>query len=234
MYQYHHRVRDRYGERVASLAILADASPDWRPGSHEESLLGCRLRFDFPVCKLLDLVTAARAEIARGNPSAVVIVANWAAQHTREDGAGRAGAKWELTRQLYEAGFGRRDVLELYRLVDWLLALPSDLELEFKRKVRAYEESKAMPYVTSIERMAKEEGWAAGRQEGRQEGLAKGQTDLVLRLLQRRWGTVTPEVEARVRELPFERQARLAEALLDMRSLPDLENWLASAPASED
>ena len=95
-----------------------------------------------------------------------------------------------------------------------------------------------MPYVTSIERMAKEEGWAAGRAEGRQEGLqqgfqagsAKEGTDLLLRLLRRRWMTISPEPETRVRGLSLERQASLAEALLEMRSFSDLETWLASAP----
>src|SRR5207248_913998 len=56
VYQYHHRVRDRFGKRVLSLVILADERPDWRPNHYEEEVLGCRVRFDFPICKLLDLV----------------------------------------------------------------------------------------------------------------------------------------------------------------------------------
>ena len=59
VYQYHHRVRDRYSKRVLSLAILADERYDWRPSHYEESILECRVQFDFPICKLLDLVTVA-------------------------------------------------------------------------------------------------------------------------------------------------------------------------------
>jgi hypothetical protein len=41
VYQYHHRVRDRFGQRVLSLAILADEQPEWRPSHYEEAILGC-------------------------------------------------------------------------------------------------------------------------------------------------------------------------------------------------
>jgi hypothetical protein len=44
MYRYHHRISDRYGRAVVSLAVLADPLPDWRPGAYEEDLWGCRLQ----------------------------------------------------------------------------------------------------------------------------------------------------------------------------------------------
>jgi hypothetical protein len=55
LYQYHHRIADRFGRSVVSLVLLADAHLDWRPESYEEQLWGCRLRFEYPTCKLLDL-----------------------------------------------------------------------------------------------------------------------------------------------------------------------------------
>ena len=75
------------------------------------------------------------------------------------------------------SGFSRKDVLELYRLVDWLVGLPPELERDFKRQVRDYEESKVMPYVTSIERMAKEEGRSEGWTQGLEKGLEKGREE---------------------------------------------------------
>ena len=136
--------------------------------------------------------------------------------------------KWNLTRRLYEAGFVKKDVLELYRLVDWLLGLPAELERDFKRKVREYEESKAMPYVTSIERMAKEEGWTQGREKGREEGWEQGRADLVLRLLRRRWEPLPPGLEERIRVMSGGQLANLAEALFDFNSLADVEAWLST------
>ena len=232
VYQYHHRVRDRFGQRVLSLAILADERSDWRPSHYEEAILGCRVQFDFPVCKLLDLVPMAQEALDRGKPSAVIVLANWAAQRTREDMTERSRVKWNLTRRLYEAGFSRKDVLELYRLVDWLVGLPPELERDFKRQVRDYEESKVMPYVTSIERMAKEEGrsegWTQGLEKGLEKGREEGRAEIVLRLLRRRWESLPAEVEERIRVLSLEQLANLAEALFEFRSLAEVETWLST------
>jgi hypothetical protein len=97
-------VRDRFGRRVLTLVILADERPDWRPSSYEEEILGCRVQFDFPICKLLDCVQKAEEGSRAGQPSAVVVLANWAAPRTRTDMPERLRVKWNLTRRLYAVG----------------------------------------------------------------------------------------------------------------------------------
>ncbi len=98
-----------------------------------------------------------------------------------------------------------------------------------------------MRYVTSIERMAREEGQTEGRAEGQAKGRAEGRAEgrvqegieLVLRQLRRRFGVLAPELEQRVRMLTVERVEGLAEALLDFGGPADLEKWLqgvASVP----
>ena len=47
MYRYHHRIGDRFGRRVVSLAVLADDTPGFQPGPYSEDLWGCRLRFEY-------------------------------------------------------------------------------------------------------------------------------------------------------------------------------------------
>jgi predicted transposase YdaD len=242
VYQYHHRVRDRFGRRVATMVILADEHPAWRPDHYEEHLLGCRLRFDFPVCKLLDLVERAQAAAASGTPAGLVILANWAAQQTRGDMPERLSLKWTLTRQLYDAGLSRKDILELYRLIDWLLGLPEGLERDFRQRVATFEASKVMPYVTSIERLAKaegriegrSEGWTEGRNEGRNEGRTEGRNEgrtegeatVILRLARRRWGAIAATTEEQIRRLSAEQLENLAEVFLDLGSPAELDGWL--------
>jgi hypothetical protein len=63
-----------------------------------------------------------------------------------------------LVRRLYERGYSREDIRELFRFIDWIMVLPKELALSFKTEVRSYEEADRMRYVTSIERLAKEEG----------------------------------------------------------------------------
>jgi len=47
--------------------------------------------------------------------------------------------------------------------------LPEDLERLFKQQLDQLEAEKQMRYITSIERLARQEGRAEGREEGREE-----------------------------------------------------------------
>jgi predicted transposase/invertase (TIGR01784 family) len=72
-----------------------------------------------------------------------------------------------------------------------------------------------------------QEGRQAGHQEGRQEGRQEEAANLVLRLLNRRFGTLSSEQIDRLRALSVPQLEELAEALLDFTALADLEVWLA-------
>jgi predicted transposase/invertase (TIGR01784 family) len=59
------------------------------------------------------------------------------------------------------------------------------------------------------------------------EAEQKGELKLLLRQLNRRVGTVSIELQERVRSLPLEQLEELGEALLDFTALSDLEAWLS-------
>jgi hypothetical protein len=59
---------------------------------------------------------------------------------------------------LYEQGYQREDILNLFKFIDWLMSLPAELEQEFQQELNQYEEEKRMPYITSVERMGMEKG----------------------------------------------------------------------------
>jgi len=66
-------------------------------------------------------------------------------------------------------------------------------------------------------------------QEGVQQGLEQGriqEANLVIRLLQRRFGEIPQNLEETIRNLPVERLEDLGLALLDFDTLTDLDNWL--------
>ncbi len=219
MYRYYHRIVDRYAQRVVSLAVLADSSPRFRPGPYEQETWGCRIRFEYPSCKLLDLSEEAIA--GTDNPAAVVIAAHRMAQRRARDPVGRKTGKWELTRRLYQHGFGREAIAKLYRLIDWLIRLPEELEVEFRRELIEYEDQQHMPYITSIERLGREEGRQEGREEGRREGLIAARQRAVWDALEIRFGSVPESLrhtietirdEARLRTLY---QAAIRAVVLD-------------------
>jgi len=66
-------------------------------------------------------------------------------------------------------------------------------------------------------------------QQGVQQGLEQGriqEANLVIRLLQRRFGEIPQNLEETIRKLPVERLEDLGLALLDFDTLTDLDNWL--------
>jgi predicted transposase/invertase (TIGR01784 family) len=74
-----------------------------------------------------------------------------------------------------------------------------------------------------------QEGRAEGRAEGEATGLAQGlqqERALVLKLLTRKVGSLSPQLQARISGLSIERLEALGEALLDFQSVGDLESWL--------
>ena len=131
MYAYNGRLFDHDNERVVSLAVLADDDPGWRPDHYGDALWGWSVRMEFPTVKLLDW-TGRETELEGSvNPFARVVLAHLKALETRRDAEGRRAWKFRLVRGLYERGFGREDVAELFRLIDWLMELPDRMEDQF-------------------------------------------------------------------------------------------------------
>ena len=93
---------------------------------------------------------------------------------TRQDPASRHQDKLRLVKGLYRGHWSKEDVRQLFRLIDWIMTLPEDLEDAFRTEIHDFEEERNMPYVTSIERLAIKEGREQGLELGREQGLEQG------------------------------------------------------------
>jgi predicted transposase YdaD len=107
----------------------------------------------------------------------------------------------------------------LLHSVDWLLWLPGNLEQQFKQQLEQLEAQTQMRYVTSIERIAREEGRKEGREEGRKEGREEGATYVLLRLLEHRFGELPEAVAAHVQRLSLAQTEALVNHALGAESL---------------
>jgi hypothetical protein len=163
IFVYYYRLLDRYDRPIASLAILGDDRKSWRPQPYQAELWGCEVNFRFPIVKLMDYESRWAELEASVNPFAIVVMAHLKTKETRKDPEARKEWKFRLTRRLYEQGFARQDIINLYRFVDWLLVLPEGLKQAFRSELAQYEQERNMPYVTSNEQMAKAEGRAEGQ-----------------------------------------------------------------------
>jgi predicted transposase/invertase (TIGR01784 family) len=152
-----------------SLAILGDERETWRPQPWEAELWGCRVQFEFPTIKLLDYRTRWEELESSRNPFAIAVMAHLKTKETRDNASTRKEWKFRLTKRLYEQGYERKDILNLFRFIDWMLELPASLKQAFRDELEQYEQERQMPYVTSIEQMGIEKGREEGREEERQE-----------------------------------------------------------------
>jgi flagellar biosynthesis/type III secretory pathway protein FliH len=75
---------------------------------------------------------------------------------------------------LLERGYKERQADHVFRFMDYVLALPEEMEVEFDREVSKFaEEGKGM-YLSRFERRAMERGVQQGLEQGIQKGLKKG------------------------------------------------------------
>ncbi len=98
------------------------------------------------------------------------------------------------------------------------MILPEELKQSFWLELKAYEEERQVPYITSVEEIGFERGLQQGRQESR---------SLILLLLQQKIGDLPLTLQERISELSRSQLEALAIALLNFDHLTHLEAWLA-------
>jgi hypothetical protein len=215
MFLYNSRAFDRYNREVVSLALLTDAQPGWRPDHFEYGRWGANTRLNFLAVKLLDYQGQEEALQRDPNPIAQIVLAHLQALATRKDPAGRARYKVQLVKGLYDRGWSAEDVRQLFRLIDWLMDLPTELQQDFRKNVFRWEEERRMPYVTSIERLAK----AEGRVEELRLAIGTG--------LQSKFGAAGKRLLPKIRKMDDLKQLRtLHQIILEANVLDDVRKGL--------
>ena len=105
--------------------------------------------------------------------------------------------------------------------IDTYLRLNADEEKLLRSdiaRIEPVEQEAIMKIVTS---------WMEqGIEQGIEQGKQSEARSLIMRLLTRRIGTVEPQLQERIQQLPLTQLEDLAVALLDFSSVADLEAWL--------
>ena len=175
MFIYYYRLLDRYNKPLVSIAILGDQQPRWRPSEFAQAAFGCGVKFSFPIVKLLDFEDKLDELERSENLFASVILAHLMTIRTTRNPDSRYAWKLRIVRTLYVRGVAAFDVRQLFRVIDWLMELPPQLEIQFRMDIDKIESEHNMPYITSVERLARIEGREEGREEGRKKGVLAGQ-----------------------------------------------------------
>jgi len=235
MFEYRYLLHAHYraggcksAPRIYSLGILVDRASGPTHLEYRDEFLGQGVRFAFPVVNLaqwLQRWDELRAWAAH-NPFAAVIMAQLQALRY-PDKSTRLAPLIALVRALYGYGYAQDTIRTLLRLVEWVVQLPTELEQDYIQVMEQLEQEHDMGYVTIAERLGMQKGRVEGRVEGLEEGLekgleegrARGQADLLLRLIERRFGSVPEAVTQRVRAARAEQLELWALNILDAGAL---------------
>ena len=174
MYCYNYRIYDRYNREVISIAILTDEDKGYKPCRHEINRWGFVHIFEFPVVKLIEYRDKFEELENNANPFAIIVIAHLRSLETSDDYKNRLFWKLTLVKKLYNKGYSREEILNLYRFIDWLMILPKNLSLKFHNSVKKYEEDKEMAFITTAEKIGIEQGIKQGIEQGIEQGIKKG------------------------------------------------------------
>jgi hypothetical protein len=212
LFTYNYRLYDRYHRPVATLAVLADESLNWRPEGFSYNLFGSQMSLQFASVKILDYAPQLEALLTNPNPFALVTAAHLLTQRTRKNVKARYTAKWQLAKLLYERDWGKQQIIDLFAVIDWLMTLPPELEKKLWTSISELERNMKMPYVTSVERI----GIEKGRQE---EGVF-----FLRRLLIKKFGDLPASFETRLTEASIADLELWGDRILDAKTLTEIFN----------
>jgi hypothetical protein len=223
MFVYHYRIFDFYDKPAVSLALLGDDSPTWLPRKYGHAAMGCKLDFEFPIVKLLHYADQEAQLEANPNPFALLTLAYLKNRTTASDMNRRYQVKCQVTRLLHAHEWDDTMIRELFQVIDWMMALPPELAVKLSTFIAALEEEKDMEYVSSIEHVRTEQKV----REGEQRGAQGGKTELLSRLLTRRFGVLPPATQAQIKQATIEQIDAWFDRGMDAATLDEVFQGLA-------
>ena len=155
-----------------------------------------------------------REFLTRSNPVAAALMAKM-----KIDPADRPRVKVECLRMIANLKLDRARIFQLSGFIDSYLRLNPVEEQQFQVEVDKIKLPQERENVMEITTSWMEEGMIKGRESGERA--------LVIKLLTKKVGNLSPEILSRVSSLNIDRLEALAEDLLDFKHVGDLERWLA-------
>jgi flagellar biosynthesis/type III secretory pathway protein FliH len=227
MFTYYYRLFDRYHVPISSIAILIDDNAKWYPYYYENSLWCTKIHYHFNVIKVLDYKNKHKQLELSKNPFAMILLTQLTALETKKKNEHlRLESKINLTRQLYEKGWTKKQIFGLYKFLDWMIQLPKNLVLEYEQQLHQIEEDKQMPYITSLEKLGLERGLQQGLQQGleqgKQEGVLEGEINILSRQLKRKFSPLSTNYQQRLKSADAQTLMRWAERILEAKTLEDV------------
>ncbi len=221
---YNSLIELRHDLPAASLVILGDDRPTWRPQEYVSTIWESRTTQSYRVVKLLDYQNQWSVLSHSTNPFAVMVMAHLKTMATRENARKRLEWKTRVTRGLLEVGYSEQEIRNLLRLVYWMMRLPENLEREFQIQLDKFLEEKEMPYVMM-----------PCEQDAMMRGILQKSREAIIDILVLRFSSVPEEIADRINKLKSESVLRdLLRRAVTLASLSDFSAVLDQLAPAED
>jgi Domain of unknown function (DUF4351) len=208
MFTYFARLHEKFALPVYPIVIYSHDSPQTpEPNSYFIDFPGWRvLEFNYRVIQLNRLQW--QDFVNRQNPVASALMSKM-----QMDNQERPRVKLLSLQLLANLGLNPAQIQLISGFIDTYLKLSEQEKAVFEEELARIEprqEEQVMQIVTS---------WM-------EEGMQQEAVSLIMRLLSRRVGVLTPQMQERIQGLSVAQLEDLGEALLDFTSVADLEAWL--------
>jgi hypothetical protein len=216
---YNYRIFKQYSQPVASLVLLADNDPNWRPQAFHNEVLGTVMGISFATAKLSDYAQRSSELLASHNPFAWIALAHLRTQQARHDPDQLYAAKWQLTKLLYQHGWRKQRIIVLFKVINWMMALPEPHQQRYWRAVLKLEKEQKMEWISPLEQSFIDKGWQKGLKQGLEQGRQEGTVTLLERQLIRRFGPLPKAVRSRLIKASPAQLAAWSDALPEAQTL---------------
>ncbi len=217
MFCYFARLHEKFSLPIYPIVVFSYETPQKKASSqYQVEFPDFKvLTFNYQVVQLNQLNW--RDFLSQSNPVASALMAKM--QIAPED---RAKVKAQCLRLLVTLKLDPARMQLISGFIDTYLPLNDLEETVFQSQLKTFqpqEQEDVMQIVTT---------WMAqGIEQGVEQGITR-EKDLIVRLIKKKLGNISPEIETQVRELDIEQIEALGEDLLDFSTVEDLQAWLLS------
>jgi hypothetical protein len=214
MFIYFYRLTDRFNVPVASLAILTDHEPDWRPARYESAYFGTKLTFEYPVFKLADYLEKDFPDMR--NPWAWVMKAALTGLKSNWDDDSLLKVKIQIYRDFRKNGYSKEKVrLFLQFLKYYVRFAKKEFFDNFDKQIQIVEHIKDQQM--GIIELVKQHLIEEAKEEGLEKGMTEGEKRKARRVVERiaeKYPDWTDEEIAGLVEMPVDFVAKARTAFL--------------------
>ncbi|WP_090179637.1 MULTISPECIES: DUF4351 domain-containing protein [unclassified Duganella] len=211
VFDYNYRIDRQHARPVASLVVLADNDPRWRPTAYHRKIKGTMTMFYFSAAKLLDYANRTDELMISHNPFALITLAHLRTQQAGHDADQLYAAKWQLTKRLYQHRWRKKRIIEIFKVINWMMALPAAHQQRYWHAVLKLEQERKMEWISPLEQSFMDKGWTQGRKEGAMEMLE--------RQLTKRFGPLPKTIQNKLKKASLDRLWIWSDKLQEAESL---------------